>query len=78
MVIAKFRYGGKEEIDSRNFYVGEKVRKKISKPFIARGIELKYQCSIEIYTDKMQIDETMSILDYADIALYKYKRRGTR
>ena len=76
VVIAKFKYGEKKEIETRSIAVGEKIRKEIAKPFVTRGIELKYQCSIGICTDSMQTEETMSILDYADIALYKAKGEG--
>ena len=37
---------------------------------------MNYQCSIGICTDRMQTNETMSIFDYADIALYKAKEGG--
>ncbi len=76
VVIAKFKYGNKQEIETRSFTVGEKIRKEISKSFMAKGIELNYKCSIGICTDKMQTDKTMSIFDYADIALYKAKEDG--
>jgi len=76
VVIAKFKYGSKNEIEERSFTVGEKIRKEISKTFFVKGIELNYQCSIGICTDRMQTNETMSIFDYADIALYKAKEGG--
>ena len=38
VVIAKFKYGSKNEIEERSFTVGEKIRKEISKKFVVKGI----------------------------------------
>jgi len=76
VVITKYKHGDEKVTNERSKAVAEKIRTEIGRSFFIKDIELNYQCSIGICIEQMQSENTMSILDNADIALYEAKKHG--
>ena len=76
VIITKFRNGDEKVTKERSLAVAKKVITEIGKSFYIDDIELNYKCSIGICIEQMQSENTMSILDNADIALYEAKGQG--
>ena len=76
VIIAQFPNGDDADIMRRCLAIGEKVQREISRPFIVNNLSLQYNCSIGICIDKDQSESPMSMLDYADLALYNSKDNG--
>jgi len=76
VVITRFPYADNQDIQMRSLSIAEKIRSAIAKPFEVKGLLLMYNCSIGICIDSEQSREAMSLLDYADIALYDAKEKG--
>ena len=76
VIIARFPNGNDADIMQRCLAIGEKVQKEISRPFNVNNLSLQYNCSIGICIDKDQSESPMSMLDYADLALYNSKDNG--
>lgn len=76
VIITKFRNGDEQVTKERSLAVAKKVITEIGKSFYIEDIELNYKCSIGICIEQMQSENTMSILDNADIALYEAKGQG--
>ena len=76
VIITKYKHGDEKATKERSFAVAEKVRSEIGRSFFIKDIELNYQCSIGICIEQKQSENTMSILNNADLALYEAKRLG--
>ena len=77
VVITRFPYSDNHSIENRSRNVGEKIIRELSKKFLVNGHVVQHTCSIGICMDSQQDEKNiMSILDYADVALYDAKEKG--
>ena len=77
VVITRFPYSDNHSIENKSRNVGEKIIRELSKKFLVNGHVVQHTCSIGICMDSQQDEKNiMSILDYADVALYDAKEKG--
>ena len=77
VVITRFPYSDNHSIENKSSNVGEKIIRELSKKFLVNGHVVQHTCSIGICMDSQQDEKNiMSILDYADVALYDAKEKG--
>ena len=77
VVITRFPYSDNHSIENKSSNVGEKIIRELSKRFLVNGHVVQHTCSIGICMDSQQDEKNiMSILDYADVALYDAKEKG--